>query len=322
MRVLFVQTAHPLHDDRVWYHQRRTLLNSGDEVEVFSTCGETSLLRKICSVRRVVKTYRADVILADTPFAVLLSGRRSKLVWDITEYYPSKKDLHGYGIRRKWQQFIKQYLARRAARRCTAFIYGEQDKMAPYQNLSKPQLYLPYYPSLDYVSYVPAQAMTNHCRILYAGPQTTDKGWDNVCAAIQLCKEKMSNVDWQLDTIQGIPFLDFCKRLPDYDLFLDLRRIDEENTHCVPIKLFYYMAVGRPAVYSRLEAIEQTIPEIESCITLVQPDDYEQVAKAMMRYIQQPSDYIHNCEQSRHLFLSRFNWELISTSMIDFLHAL
>lgn len=35
MKVLFLQSAHYAHDDRVWYHQAATLQKSGIDVDVW-----------------------------------------------------------------------------------------------------------------------------------------------------------------------------------------------------------------------------------------------------------------------------------------------
>lgn len=322
MKILFVQTAHSYQDDRVWFHQRRSLIEAGDNVNICSTLGCRCLLHKWITIRRALRTYSPDIILADTPIAILLCYRKRKIVWDITEFYPSKKDMHGSIFKRTIQKIIKTRLAQLASLRCQAFIYGEESKFALYKNLPQPRLYLPYYPSVDFVPYVPAEAPTDYCRILYAGPKTIDKGWNNVQAAFARCKEKMPNINWQLDTMSQVPFETFCEHLKDYDLFLDLRQIDDENTQCMPIKLFYYLAAGRPSVYSQLEAIEQTIPNVQSCITLVQPNDYEQVAAAIMQYVQHQDLYSMQARQCRQLYLSRFTWEFLSPKLIDFLHEL
>ena len=34
MRVLFLQSVHQTHDERVWYHQRAALLGHGEDVDV------------------------------------------------------------------------------------------------------------------------------------------------------------------------------------------------------------------------------------------------------------------------------------------------
>ncbi len=322
MNVLFVQTAHSCQDDRVWFHQRHSLIEVGDNVNICSTLKCQSLLQKWITIRRALSTFSPDIILADTPIAILLCYRRRKIVWDITEFYPSKKDLHGSTIKQTIQKIIKTRLARWASSRCHAFIYGEESKFSLYKNLPQPRLHLPYYPCVDYVPYTPAKTPTDCCRILYVGPKTKDKGWSNVQAAVARCKEKMPNINWQLDTMYQVPFETFCEHLKDYDLFLDLRQIDDENTQCMPIKLFYYLAAGRPSVYSQLKAIKHTIPNIQTCITLVQPDNHEQVTAAIIQYVKDSTLYMTHATQCRQSFLTQYHWDLIASSFINFVHEL
>jgi len=321
MKVLFAQTAHPLKDDRVWYHQRSALLAQGDEVEICTTWGHSSWWRKASMIRRSIRRYSPDIVVADTPFAVLVSGMWCKVVWDITEFYPSKKDLSGGCVQRGLMRAIKKRIGKLAAKKCAGMLYGEQEKIAPYLPTSLPRLCVPYYPSQVYVPYQPARTLGPSVRILYAGPKTKDKGWDNVQEVVRMCREKMPQVEWQLEVVQGVEFEEFCRRLSDYDLFLDLRQIDEENTQCLPIKLFYYMAAGRPSVYSKLSAITRAIPEIESCVSLVNPTDYSQVADTIIRYAMDADYYRERAMKARQLYLSTCTWEMVAPRMCQFIHA-
>ncbi|MCQ2348585.1 MAG: hypothetical protein MJZ65_05280 [Paludibacteraceae bacterium] len=322
MRILFLQTAHPRKDDRVWYHQRAYLLAQGDEVEVCSTWGEERWWKKIRQAVRAIKHYEPDIVIADTPFAVLAAYRYQKVVWDITEFYPSKKDIHGGRAVAGIMRHVKKQIGRWAAKHCSGIMYGEQGKIAPYMPTKCPVLRLPYYPSAEYIPYHVPRTINRVVKLLYAGYRTTDKGWDNVTAAVRICQEQMPNIDWQLDTMQGVDYEEFCSGLSKYDLFLDLRQIDEENTQCLPIKLFYYMAAGRPSVYSRLSAIVASVPEVERCVSLVNPSDHQQVAQAIMRYATDADYYRLHALNARQLYLSHYTWESIAPDMYHFIHSL
>lgn len=322
MNVLFLQTAHLEKDDRVWYHQRASLIQHGSQVAICSTLGQRTWCAKWKMLRHAVRHSQPDVIIADTPFAILCAGVGKKVIWDITEFYPSKKDIHGGWLLRHWQRAYKRLAAHVAAWVCDAFIYGEDSKYAPYQHLNKPHLHLPYYPSKEYVPFQPVRDISRQITLLYAGPQTAEKGWHNVLKAIDICRQAMPQVTWQLDTMSNVPFEQFCQRLPEYDLFLDLRPIDSENTQCLPIKLFYYLAAGRPSVYSRLAAIEQGFPEAAGCLSLVTPDCHEETAAAIMHYVKEVTDYQRQAHYSREVYLSHYTWEQVSPAFISFVYAL
>ena len=114
------------------------------------------------------------------------------------------------------------------------------------------------------------------------------------------------------------PFEQFCEQIVQYDLFLDLRDIDFENTRCLPIKLFYYMACGRPSIYSNLTAIRKGVAQIDDCAFLV--DDIEQATQAMLQYISNPTLYKRHSQRALELSQQQYNWQSIKirlTQLID-----
>lgn len=318
MRVLFLQSAHIEKDDRVWYHQRKSLSQHGAQVTVCSTIGQQSWYTKWKMFRQAVRKSQPNVIIADTPFAVLCAGRGKKIIWDITEFYPSKKDLHGSPFEQKIQRCFKTIIAQAAARKSTAFCFGEKEKYS-YAGLGKPSINLPYYPDSAYITYTPERDISHHCKLLYAGPKTEDKGWSHVEKVLAICRKQMPEVMWELDNIYQVSYEDFCQRLKDYDIFLDLRKADKENMKCLPIKLFYYMAAGRPSVYSRLAAIENHIPEADNFMQLVNPDKETEAANAIMRYVSTPTLYHQHATTARQLHLTHYNWQQIEKTWLQFI---
>ena len=342
MKVLFLQSAHYADDDRVWYHQRAALSEADCEVNV---CGKEELQDKgrFSTIADKADDYR--VIIVDTPRALWMvrKAKHAKLVYDITEWYPSKKDLRGLCLPHKWAKAFLMCLASLwAGIRADAFIFGEEDKAKPFRFLfpHKPALLLPYYPDLAYIKPLPPRDITRQCTLLYAGPLTAEKGWHRVTEVLKTIAHKMPDVQWTLMIISPqaidtqsfgdgnvridyhpyLPFEEFCRLIPHADIMLDLRDNDMENTRCLPIKIFYYMACGRLCIYTPLRALQKHIPCIHSVAELVA--DTEECANRIDYYIHHPQEYQAKCTRARLLSEQKYNWDKLKQDFIHFITSL
>lgn len=311
MKVLFLQAVHTKTDDRVAYHQRVSLEQSG------VLCYYASIYDNI--------TESPDVVICDYPIAIKrarqLFCRHIPIIYDITEWYPSKKNLRYEPLWFRPLKFCILVLVNLwAGCAATAFIFGEYHKAKPFRFFFpwKRSLLLPYYPSLQYIHPTAPRKLTNEVHLFYAGPKTKEKGFERVQRVVQLCKELLTDKLIKLTAIENVAFNDFCETITKQDFFLDLRDDDIENTHCLPIKLFYYMAAGRPVIYSDLKAIRHGLPEIVED-SLVRPDDITRAAKLICQYVAHPELYEQICYRNKQLIENKYNWELQSKSFVQFI---
>lgn len=342
MKVLFLQSAHYADDDRVWYHQRAALSEAGCEVDV---CGKEEWQNED---RLAALTNQADdyqVIIVDTPRALwhVRKAKHAKLVYDITEWYPSKKNLRGLCLPHKWAKaFILCLASLWAGIRADAFLFGEEDKATPFRFLfpHTPSLLLPYYPDLAYIHPLPPRDISRCCTLLYAGPLTAEKGWNRVVETLNCAARKMPDVEWTLMVVSRqnvdahlfdgknihidyhpyLPFEEFCRLIPHADIMLDLRDNDFENTRCLPIKLFYYMACGRLCIYTPLLALQKHIPGIHSVAKLT--SDVEDCANRIEYYVHHPQEYQVKCTQARLLSEQTYNWDKLKHNFVHFVTTL
>lgn len=339
MRVLFLQSVHTTHDERVWYHQRATLLEHGEDVDVVGLDSFSDWKNQ--------KRQLYDVIITDTPKAVLKARRYSfnphtKIVYDITEWYPSKKNLQSFVLLKPIKAFVLLLFNLLAGWLVDAFIFGEIDKAIPFRRLfpNKKFIFLPYYPDLTFISPSAPRDISRCCNILYAGPLTEEKGWDNVQNTLLMAARKIPKVQWTLMVISNhalhlskvlpdnviieyhsyMPFEDFCKEIKKADIMVDLRKIDYENTRCLPIKLFYYMACGRPSIYSELQAIIKAIPNASQAVCFV--SNAEEAATELCRIVQNKQKYAKMCDSALSMAHSKYNWELIKHTFTQFIYEL
>ena len=313
MKVLFLQTAHLANDDRVHYHQRVSLEKAGHQ------CAFAHSAEEIKDV--------PQIIICDTPKAIREARKAYKnaiIVYDITEWYPSKKNLRNISPWLKPLKWCILVIANIYAGLATnAFIFGEYYKARPFRVLFpwKRHLYLSYYPSLNYIHPTTPRDLSTEVRLFYAGQKTAEKGYERVQRVAKLCQEKMPDKHFVLTAVNGLSFEDFCQEITKHDIFLDLRDNDIENTHCLPIKLFYYMAAGRPVIYSDLKAIHRGAPEIVND-SLFEPNDIEFIAQKICDYIRQPNYYREISSRNMSLAKTKYNWEFLDKVFIQFIKRL
>lgn len=329
--IIFLQAAHTSDDDRVLYHQAQTLRDAGHVVEVYGMESFHDFVPK-----------SVDIYIVDTPKALWKIRRLPvRVIYDITEWYPSKKNLRNVRFGKCVKAVILVLANLWAACRASAFIFGEEQKAMPFRWLfpRKKYIYLPYYPSLSYIQPMPVRDISSCCRVLYAGALTEEKGWFNVLDTMRQIADRMPQRQFQLDVITKDSWTDvvcprnlqirkhdfmsfekFCQQITGYDLYFDLRKIDFENTRCLPIKLFYYMACGRPSIYSNLSAIPLGVPEINQCAMLVN-NTAESVA-ALEKYLQDNVYYQQHCEKALLLSQKKYNWEAIQALFLQLISEL
>ncbi len=363
MKVVFLLTAHAADDDRVWYHQTQSLLHHDCEVAIIAPRAGalTTPLAQVYSPesmsRRQLMRHLADllaeqhpdVIIGDTPMALrsaLIYRRKNhascRVLYDVTEWYPSKKNVRNLGpVRSFFKRIILHLFNIHVNCHTDGFIFGEKYKSLPFIRMfpRKPYVHVSYYPELNYIPSSQPNDLKNGIRLFYSGPLTEEKGFPHVLASA--AKVARRHPDWKvnlqvltaeqphlptdlpgnlsLNISPYLPFEQFCQILSEQDVFLDLRSMDRENRRCLPIKLFYYMAAGRPVIYSDLDAIEDGCPEISQVGCLVDPRNEDGVADIIEQYVMNPELYRQYCENARHLAEQKFHWRAIEADFVRFI---
>ena len=105
------------------------------------------------------------------------------------------------------------------------------------------------------------------------------------------------------------------------DLCFDLRTISLEHTYSLPIKLFYYLACGRPVIYSKLKSLTTFFSNLPF-VHLVEPSDTEKIANIMINYINNQEIYTKHCKMALNLSSEKYNWDKIKCDFIEFIQQL
>lgn len=372
-KVVLLNTAHYSLDDRVFYHQARCLKNNAYQVQIISTKENLSTTideiainsyddsnlthtEKLNKIVVQLNLFCPDIIICDSPLAVIASGRykqkhKVNIIYDITEWYPSKKNFgKGAGDNKLIRFLTLSGVFLLAGLKSDGFIFGEYYKSILCKRLFfwKPALKLSYYPDLSYIQHYPLEKKNGEFNLFYSGMINKDKGIESVIKVVERCANIHPETQFKLkiighfstpddinyfdnctknigknvhiETLDILPFPEFCKTIGNTDLFLDLRIVDIENTHCLPIKLFYYLACGRPVIYSNLKSIRHEIKPFNFG-HLCNPTDIKTIASHISDYISNPVVYVQHAKNALNSSKAKYNWALIENDFISFVNS-
>ncbi len=309
-----------------------------------------SILNQILTIHKTINQIKPSAIICDSPIGVIstsISRGKKTIIYDVTEWIPSKKNFKNTKTFLVPLKFFVLVLFNFLAGLFTnKFIFGEYRKSKIFKPFFwKKRIISSYYPDLKYIQHVEASDISQKVRLYYSGWFNTEKGFDKVLKLTELVAKLHTNLKIELQLtgsydneidkqhfesiIKTLPqnvtvissnfksFEDFCSELKTVDIFLDLRKNDFENTRCLPIKLFYYLACGRPVVYTGLRAIKDVLNLSEVGYSF-ENNDIETVANGISKYLNNPEFYKQHCNKAKELSEQKFNWKKIETDFINF----
>ena len=366
MKITFVLADHFPDDERVWYQQAASLKVRGHEVFVVSSKLEKCDLKNVfcfnddgLSKKRVIGNLanilleiKPDMLICDHPISVfaarkynLLTTNRTPIVYDVTEWYPSRTNLQNRFFFRKMIKFIA-LLSLSFFAGCTTnkFIFGEYHKGIFFRILFpfKKYIYLPYFATVEDVKQYPVQNIADRCELFYSGKLSKASGFDKVLEVAVKCAKKMANTEFVLKVVSNqefeidkwshiqnlkiilmkkIPYHDFCEEIGKSDIFMDLRKIDFVNNYSLPIKIFYYLAAGRPVIYSESKAIKNFFSknEIENFGLLTDPNPIDKIVDTIAFFVHNRDYYYQCCTFSYEIAKNKYHWNIIKNKFTDFI---
>lgn len=375
MKISFLTSGHFPFDDRIYYHLAKSLSANGHKVEIVSSkstitdssegisinCFEGDNLSKKNKrdlfYERLIQ-FIPEVIICAEPLPVLAATRyrrnnhtRVNVIYDITEWYPSNKNLSLYKPYLRWIVFVKLFIFNLfASSYVDAFIFGEWYKSRPYRLIFpfKPYAFVTYYPDLTYIRSSEPSMIREKLKLIYSGKISRDKGFGNFIKVVTglsdvhkdlkidikvigwyesekdktecepLLKITGKNISFSVTGRQN--FYDYIDQIKEADIFLDLRKQDHDNHRSLPIKLFYYTALGRPVIFSDLKSIRRDV-EIEKFGFLVKPDRTDTIIELISEYLQNRVLYLEHCRNALTLAEEKYNWQKINPDYLRFIDS-
>jgi glycosyltransferase involved in cell wall biosynthesis len=99
------------------------------------------------------------------------------------------------------------------------------------------------------------------------------------------------------------------------DICFDLRHKNFIYNNSLPIKIFEYMACGKPFIFSDVKPIRQEL-NYKSHGILVNSESEEEIVNAIEVYLKNPGLAIEHSENSRRLIEEKKNWENESKKLV------
>lgn len=299
--------------------------------------------------------YGPAVVICSEPLPVIAAYRykkrkepKARIICDITEFYPSEKLFSHRTLLSAMFAFLSQSaLNLYSSALADGFIFGEWHKSKFYRRLFpfRKFEYITYYPSLFYVSFKEPSAIGNKLTLSYSGPISKAKGFINFIRVAGKLAELRPGINIELRIagwyeneedrkecsghFNDLPvninvILKLRMELPEYlkfisecDVFTDLREISSETTKCLPIRLFWFTALGKPVIFSGLSAIRDAV-DINKFGYLVNPDDTEKTVSLISDYLNDKKLYLGHCANARSLAVEKYNWDRIKGRFLKF----
>jgi glycosyltransferase involved in cell wall biosynthesis len=109
---------------------------------------------------------------------------------------------------------------------------------------------------------------------------------------------------------------EFSAALSRADICLDLRENNSEYSASLPIKIFYYIASGKPVIYTRLQALDNYM-KVSEFGKLVNPEEAKTIADFILEYIDNPHLYNQHAQNARKNYEEKYNWGVIKYSFLE-----
>jgi hypothetical protein len=206
MNIAFLTSGHYPYDDRIYYHMAESLYKQKHNIEIVSSkvdliiisdgkrlnCFAGDNLSKKDKVLKFVERLNAfipDVIIYSEPLTILAANqyskkqlRKARIIYDITEWYPSKKDLVPHKKLVRWFIFLKLlFFNLWISRYADSFIFGEYYKSKLYRILypRKSFSFTSYYPDITLINNIKPELRQGRIRLTYSGKICLEKGYKN-----------------------------------------------------------------------------------------------------------------------------------------------
>jgi glycosyltransferase involved in cell wall biosynthesis len=370
-KILFLTTSHRYDDERILYHQALELIAEGYAVKISSLSAnyvgtldgvetesysilEQPKKNKIQKLMDIGNAFRPNIIICSEPLAVVAAQKikqnsNCKIIYDVTELYPSNRMLSSYPkITRPFHWLKFSLINIYSGYISDAFIFGEKTKMFPLTTFfpSKKKILLSYFPSAKYIETRINTLRKDSINLCYTGNLSKEKGIGNFFQVLDKLHEQKPDLKIKAtiigssrtsedanyfnslikkydfincDVEKTIDFKLFSKAINEADICFDLRDLNTENNKCLPIKIFYYAASGKPVIFTDLKATRENVEVNENFGYLVNPTDSEEITKHITNYLENPEIYTQHANNAVNLYKTRYNWELIKDEFLQFI---
>lgn len=326
-----------------------------DELICIDSFNSDKLNRKQKSIRilQSLDRHQPDIVICAEPFTVFpckrykqKSNRNLKIIMDITELYPENIISKMSGLKKYLSGIILWIINILAVNLSDSFIFGEGNKARRYQFIR---------PGLKFKTfgyYVPKSLLPhsdhqtkegNSFTITYSGQFTKSRGFFRFLQVAWLLGKELpdtfsfravgkflkddeknkfesivnSGPSIKIELIQWESYVNYLSILSESDILVDLREKSPFFENSLPIKIFDYIAVSKPFIFSDLKIFRE-YPELKSLGFLINPYEISDICAQIKYLCSNREQYQSICDRNNKLYQEMYNWEILEEDFVKY----
>ena len=310
--------------------------------------------KKIHKFLDYLNLYSPDIIICCESLTLIpalrfkISNKRNtKIIYDVTEWYPEGITSKINGIKKYIIYAFLFTLNLILSNLTSAIIIGEIQKQKRYNLIApfKKKIIIGYYPVIRSFEYNPPRFNGHALVLCYAGLINFKRGIREILLVSEQLHNRHKDLTIKLKIIGKFEspedeklfdnlalsykniliekagwteYKNISSMLSDVDICFDLRERNFVYNNSLPIKIFEYMACGKPFIFSDVMPIRQELGEL-NCGFLADPNDLEDIIKKIELYISNKDLLKEHSKNGRQLIDSGKNWETESQKLLGLL---
>jgi glycosyltransferase involved in cell wall biosynthesis len=268
--------------------------------------------------------------------AILKILKRKKLIYDAHEYYPSliaENSLFPDFIR-PLVRFLADIEERLLVRFADFVVTVDQILCKEYKKHHNNVVIISNYPKQEL--FTPDGSNSENGGIIYVGGISRDRGIYQMISAVNKANIKLICVGNFTDELNKNEITNFLEENPSKNVvftgllshskvveYINMSRLGLSLLQpipiyekAVPIKLFEYMACGKPVVASNFPEISKVVKEAD-CGILVDPTNVDEIANAILYLLEHPEEAKMMGENGRRVVEEKYNWERVEERLLE-----
>ncbi|MCL5030953.1 MAG: glycosyltransferase [Bacteroidetes bacterium] len=312
---------------------------------------------KIHKFIQMLNSFSPEIIICSEPLTILpafffkiFSNRKCKIISDVTEWYPENVAFKFSGAKKYFIYSLLFLLNIFLTNLAGALIIGEITKKRRYDFISplKKKIIIGYYPVLNFFKYTPPNFNGNVLTLCYAGLVNFDRGILQLLEVAKSLSERHNGIKIKvkilgnfsndneekifnelipnypeiiIEKMKRTDYRNISQLINDADICFDLRIKNFIYDNSLPIKIFEYMACGKPFIFSDIKPIRKELGKI-NCGFLVNPIDKQDIINKIDLYLSNKELLLQQSKNGRNIIENGKNWEKESAKLIYFLNQL
>jgi len=330
------------------------------EVEGISVRGfEDKFLPKQEKIGRLfagIALFKPSLIICCEPLPILAARKYKKeilhevkIIYDITEFYPHQNMLNNYYGLTRIMHYLRFSVFNAYVSNLADYLFiGEKGKAKLYNIIvpSGKKFIIGYYPPQKYFHYSPPGYDGKNFTLCYTGNISKERGFIRFVNIVKKvaarynhkfftakiighAQDDFSGLISELSDIKNIKVIQtdqvdykyYSSEFEGVDLCIDLRDKNNVFNRSLPIKIFDYIASGKPFVFSDLKSFKG-FEDLKEAGIMIDPDDIDSAVQQIYLYLDNPDKLRKDSQIAFRLFQEKYNWEIIESKMIDIINAL